>query len=108
LNITYYLSEAESTRTFYFDDGNTKMSFDRGAYELLHLRAIPSEKSLVIKTKKTGEGYHGSPEFRRLNMRIVGLKKMPASVGNIPFQWRNDVLTFSVNQDEEVEILWDK
>ncbi|MFT5640982.1 MAG: oligosaccharide 4-alpha-D-glucosyltransferase [Cyclobacteriaceae bacterium] len=107
LNITYYLSEEESTRTFYFDDGNTKMSFDRGAYELLHLRAIPSEKSLVIKTKKTGEGYHGSPESRRLNMRIVGLQKQPYSVGSLPFQWDGETLIFSIKQGEEVEILWD-
>jgi len=106
LDITYYLSAGESARTFYFDDGITKKSFDRGVYELLHLGATPKENGVILTSRKAGEGYAGAPESRLLNMRIVGLEKEPYSVGSLPFQWDGETLIFSVMQGEEVEVIF--
>lgn len=106
LNITYYLDNKESTRTFYFDDGKTPHAYEREKFELLGVKAEPTAEGTKLSTAKSGYGYEGSPENRILNFSVIGLDREPSTVNGTEFSWSNGVLTFGIDQGQEVTIVY--
>lgn len=112
LDIHYYYDAYLSTteRTYYNDDGTTPQAYEKGAYEMLSLKAQKGKKELRIKLAwRTGENYTGDND-KNYTFVIHGLERIPKRIKiggrKTKYTWdkKNKILSFNLNWKKEKEI----
>lgn len=95
----FYFDENVPTSKFtiYEDDGLTKYAYEKGLYELMHLRAMNfDDNTLFSFTREKHQPYQGMPASRSIDLVVHGVAAKPASVriGNQNLQMVASVTTF--------------
>lgn len=93
MNFFYDEEVKNSNSLTYNDDGETTEAIERGAYEILHARALTRKKEIIIQLEKeVGSAFPS--EFRKVNVIIHNLPKTPENIeikGQImKFHWRRE------------------
>lgn len=95
LDIHYYhdRSVTESKRKIYHDDGYLANAYEKGAFEILHLKSNSDVDKLEFKIEKqTGE--NTTSAFEKINLFVHNFQKQPKKISsnnkNIPFTFENE------------------
>ncbi len=80
LIIHYFASEKPSEYTLYEDDGSSKNAIETHRYELITIKASPSETGYKWTLSSNGGSYAGKPAVRRIKMVVHQNKIAPKSL----------------------------
>ncbi|MEM6687596.1 MAG: DUF5110 domain-containing protein, partial [Bacteroidota bacterium] len=110
LRLHYYHDEsvAESERTLYNDDGETKQAFEKGIYELLKFKSEFTKNALKIELEAaTGAKYATST--KEIEIIIHNINTLPKKVKfrgkRVNFKWntRSKILQFNITWNTKKE-----
>jgi alpha-glucosidase (family GH31 glycosyl hydrolase) len=112
LEVYYFLTKKNSIASgeVYFDDGKLKGAYAKGKYELLLLEGQQEEGKTTVSFSVEGDGYEGTPEYRTINLKVVGLEEKPEAVMvnemNTEYKWENSILIIKgLTTTEKVNVL---
>ena len=80
LMVTYLPSEDESEYTLFDDDGNSKSSIQKKAYELITFTSSGWGDSCTFTISSNNGKFAGKPLSRRFNLAIPSLEELPEKV----------------------------
>lgn len=77
--LSYYLSDQNSKRSFFFDDGADPLSIQSSKYELLKCEVDVSDDLMTFTVSREGS-YSGAPESREVTWKVIGLEERPVTL----------------------------
>ncbi|PTX60175.1 oligosaccharide 4-alpha-D-glucosyltransferase [Kordia periserrulae] len=110
LELHYYHDEtvAESERTLYNDDGETKHAFEKGMYELLEFESEFENNRLELELEaEIGENF--TPTTKEIDVIVHNIQKKPRKVKfrgkRVDFSWskNNKTLRFTITSNTKKE-----
>lgn len=80
LEITYFPDSESSSYTLFDDNGMSRTSLDKGAFELIYFSAESREGRKRITISSNGGNYSGRPAVRNLTMKFPAIRMRPEFV----------------------------